>query len=215
MNIVSFSLYGTNPIYTVGAVENAKLMPTIYPGWTMRVYHGTEVPPATLEQLRKLGCQLFVMPHTYGGTITPLANNSAYGKFWRFLAIAEPQAAYVVFRDVDSRINPREAAAVADWINSGKTLHTMKDHINHDRFPILAGMWGIKGGAVDITGLLEKWRFSSDFYDDQTFLEYKVWPVVGHSHIRHGRMGQPFPAHQPYRGFVGQRVNANNAPMHD
>jgi len=39
--IVAFSLWGNNPKYTVGAVRNAELTPSIYPGWTARFYCGT------------------------------------------------------------------------------------------------------------------------------------------------------------------------------
>jgi len=36
--IVAFSLWGENPKYLDGAIENMLLMPSIYPGWTARFY---------------------------------------------------------------------------------------------------------------------------------------------------------------------------------
>jgi hypothetical protein len=227
MNIVSFSLYGNNPIYTVGVIQNAKLMPTIYPGWKMFVYHGIEVDSGIIQILQSLGCVTKVMPHIYGTTPAPLINTSIdkfgnntsiFGKFWRFQAIAEPGAERVIFRDCDSRINVREHAAVVAWIQSGLILHTMKDHQNHGHYQILAGMWGIRGGAVDIMGALARYSFSGVWYDDQIFLEGYVWPVVKHSWLGHGRydwQGTPFPAHSAFAGFIGQRINQFGTPMHD
>jgi len=31
--IISFSLWGDKPMYTIGAIKNAKLAEEIYPGW--------------------------------------------------------------------------------------------------------------------------------------------------------------------------------------
>ena len=45
---VSYSLYGSDPRYIDGIIENAELMPKIYPGWKMRVYYGKDVPEKTL-----------------------------------------------------------------------------------------------------------------------------------------------------------------------
>lgn len=221
MRIVSFSLYGTNPIYTKGAIANARLMSSIYPGWTMFVYHGAEVPKDIISTLNSTGCETILMPHVFGTAPAPLVGTvSPYGKFWRFMAVADPRAEFVIFRDCDSRINVREACAVKAWIQSGNTLHTMKDHANHDKFPILAGMWGIKGGAVDMPALLQSWSYSGDWFDDQLFLQYLVWPLVNSSAIQHGggpwhldRI--PFPQHPPFTGFVGQRVTQDGKLLYE
>ena len=39
MKYVSFSLWGNDPFYNVGAIRNAELMPTIYPDWKMVLYY--------------------------------------------------------------------------------------------------------------------------------------------------------------------------------
>ena len=36
MKLVSFSLWGAAPKYTVGALRNAELCPLVYPGFTAR-----------------------------------------------------------------------------------------------------------------------------------------------------------------------------------
>ena len=37
-NVVSMSLYGSNIRYTLGAIKNAMLVKTNFPGWTLRFY---------------------------------------------------------------------------------------------------------------------------------------------------------------------------------
>ena len=36
MNLITFSLFGDNPLYCQGAVENANIARVIYPEWTAR-----------------------------------------------------------------------------------------------------------------------------------------------------------------------------------
>ena len=49
MNVISFSLWGDNPKYTIGAIKNAMLAKDIYPGWICRFYLGRSVP----EKIKK------------------------------------------------------------------------------------------------------------------------------------------------------------------
>ena len=44
MNLITFSLFGDNPLYCVGAVENARLAKEIYPEWIARFYVAQDVP---------------------------------------------------------------------------------------------------------------------------------------------------------------------------
>lgn len=64
--------------------------------------------------------------------------------FWRFLVYDDPSVARFVVRDADSRLNLREAAAVAQWVASGTAFHSMRDHPNQNR-PFNGGMWGALG----------------------------------------------------------------------
>jgi len=61
MRVISYSLYGSNPRYTDGAISNAKLMKEIYPGWDMRVYYDNSVPMEIIEQMKELQVQLVDM----------------------------------------------------------------------------------------------------------------------------------------------------------
>ena len=44
MKLITFSLFGDNPLYCVGAVENARLAKEIYPDWVARFYVAQDVP---------------------------------------------------------------------------------------------------------------------------------------------------------------------------
>ena len=49
--VISYSLYGTNPLYVQGALRNVRMVPSIYPGWTPRVYVSQEVGPSDIDRL--------------------------------------------------------------------------------------------------------------------------------------------------------------------
>ena len=51
-----------------------------------------------------------------------------------------------VSRDLDSRLGPREAAAVSSWLRSGRPFHVMRDHPDHGA-EMLGGAWGWRATA--------------------------------------------------------------------
>ena len=53
MNYLSFSLWGDNPMYNIGAIKNAELWKNIYPEWEMVVFYDNTVPTETIEKLNK------------------------------------------------------------------------------------------------------------------------------------------------------------------
>lgn len=205
--IVSFSLYGTSPRYHEGAIRNALLMPKIYPGWTMRVYCADEVDA---NRLQSLGCQIERMgvSHRHSGML------------WRFLPAWEKDVDRVIFRDADSRINPREAAAVQAWIESDKAAHCMNDHPHHSTLPMFGGMWGVKGNVLP--NITPVWtRFFSGLkrrVEDMHLLRLYIFPHIKDSLLRHSSQPvpwpyEPFPPHKPWRGFVGQQVDDLGKPI--
>lgn len=112
-----------------------------------------------------------------------------HGALWRFLAAIDPEVERYVIRDADSRLNGRERAAVNEWIESGKGLHTMRDHPNHD-YAVNAGMWGGISGVLtkelieSVLGDLESSQ-KSEYGDDQRFLRDDVYKknkgnIIGH-----------------------------------
>ena len=187
--IVSFSLYGSDDFYNIGALENARLMKTIYPNWTMRVYCDSQC--TVRKELEAYGCNIYNglkdIPQTC----------------WRFLAASDSKVDRIIFRDADSRINVRERAAVAAWILSNKSFHNIHDHPHHYQ-RIMAGMWGIKKGIIDdIYTLIKEWTKSGGS-NDQDFLFKHVWDIMKNSCLEHTT--EMFPEHESYNGFVGEPI---------
>lgn len=200
MRLISMSLWGNDDLYVLGAIENARLVESVYPGWRMRVYcdKGNRAVP----ELVRLGAQVYQLSHPGG----------EFPRFWRFWPLSEKGIDAVIVRDADSRLNVREAAAVADWLASGRKWHIMRDHPDHANWPVLAGMFGGRGMAwpniaEDIV-LTAKW---ADKLDDQRFLGGR-WEIISRDMKHHSSVptphpnAEPFPAHPPYKGFVGEIV---------
>jgi hypothetical protein len=210
LKIISFCVYGDAPRYIQGAVENARLWPTVYPDWHMRVYLEQGLDGTELE---RLGVHVVRMGPSLG----------ASGMFWRLLAIWDaPAASHIIFRDADSRLNVREAAAVKAWLDSGKTAHSMHDHPYHRSVPIMGGMWGIKELAIPIAlygAVTTRCGQSASYMDDQRFMESAIYPHVSRSLLTHSSIvplqwsAEPFPAHPPYDGFVGQIYGDDGKPV--
>jgi hypothetical protein len=134
--LISFSLYGNNPIYTHGAIDNVELANFVYPNWTCRFYVDDSVPKNIIEKLLELGAQVYtISPNKY---LTKRQRS-----LWRFLPLGE--VCRVIFRDADSRVNGKELYAVNEWRKTGKSFQLMWDNIDPEDGhgnPILAGMWG-------------------------------------------------------------------------
>jgi hypothetical protein len=211
MKYLSFSLWGDKPIYNVGAIRNAELWKTIYPDWQMAVYYDNTVPKETINKLDEL--EVLTIDVT---------EKKLYGMFWRFFAVDLPDSEYSVFRDTDSRITVREKMAVDEWINSGKSLHVMRDHPAHgipfgsDRLGILGGMWGIKSKSVPLTEMIERFTKNKNlvYGSDQTFLK-TIYSIFEDDRVTHDEFYEkkPFPIKREYGRFVGDRIDENNKPV--
>ncbi len=117
-NVIAFSLWGNKSVYLDGAVRNAQLAPEIYPEWRCRFYCGTSVPEVVVGELMALGVDVVLMPED-----GPLFE----GLFWRFQIASDRNVDRFLVRDVDSLINPRERAAVNQWLESNKHYHVLRD----------------------------------------------------------------------------------------
>jgi hypothetical protein len=134
---ISFSVYGGNPLYLTGSLENAELIKAFYPDWKAVFYVDKGAGQDFNEALCDLGAQV---------VIRDLQENP-HGMFWRFEAVKLADAEVVLFRDTDSRLSQREYLAVREWEATDFDLHVMRDHPFHC-FWILGGMWGAKGDLL-------------------------------------------------------------------
>ena len=172
--IISFSLWGDNPKYTIGAIKNAELIDTIYPGWIGRFYCGKSVPINIIEILKT---------YTNVEVIEMEENGDWSGMFWRFYACEDSDV--MISRDTDSRLNLREKNAVDEWLNSDKDFHIMRDHPYHNAL-ILGGMWGVRNGILkNIVDLIKNYNKGDFWQVDQNFLREQIYPIVVNTSFVH------------------------------
>lgn len=174
-NIISFSLWGANPRYLQGAVNNAIVARYLYPGWLARFYVDRSVPEDTLRALLQQGAQVIMAPKELPA--------NQYGLFWRFLVEEDPEVQIYIVRDADSVMNIKERAAVEDWLASGRAFHVMRDLPTHSEL-ILAGMWGAHRGNLGKMADRVRSHVNSGLkkvnnrITDQEFLRNTIWPIV-------------------------------------
>ena len=59
------------------------------------------------------------------------------------------QVSHMASRDLDSRLNQREASAVQDWLaDESAAFHFMRDHPAHS-IEILGSGWGVRLGHIE------------------------------------------------------------------
>ena len=192
--VISFSLYGRHPQYTLGAVANARHASMAYPGWICRFYVSNNVPAGILTRLRSHGAEVINMGEHLGHE----------GMLWRFLPTVDPEVDITLSRDADSRFIKCELMAVNEWLASGKKFHVMRKPFG---YPILGGLWGVRGGIPELKDTLESRIQSADitqYNGDQQFLRDNLYPLMkGNVYVHSfkpqktfftGEIIHPFPA---------------------
>ena len=135
--IVSFTLFGFNLKYYVGAVENARSIQTLMPEWEMRVYYRSDyILPEYINILAELNVKLINLVDVSLGSV----DTAHCPFFWRFLSFLEDTPSIV--RDLDSRISYREIQYINNWLNSKKDYFIIRDHPWHS--PVPSGLFGIR-----------------------------------------------------------------------
>jgi hypothetical protein len=203
--IISFSLWGDDPKYTIGAIKNAELIKTIYPGWIGRFYCGKSVPLNIIEQLKSYDNVEIIEMDEDGDWL---------GMFWRFYACED--ADIMISRDTDSRLSLREKIAVDEWLNSDKDFHIMRDHPYHNTL-ILGGMWGVRNGVLkNILELINKYNKGNFWQVDQNFLKEQIYPIivdtsfVHDSYLNFNSWSQKFLTERTNQEFVGEVFDEND-----
>ena len=138
MIIFSFSLYGSNPKYTLGMIRNAEWIPKRFPQSRVQIYLADDVPSDICDRLRSLP-SVKIIPVSRKIGIQPM--------FDRFLAIDDEDCSIMFSRDADSRVHERDAGCIEDFIASHKMLHIIRDHHYHS-MEIMGGLFGIRKGAL-------------------------------------------------------------------
>jgi len=195
--VISFSLWGDDPIYCVGAIKNTDLALVHYPDWTCRYHIGKSTPEDFITELEsRKNVEIVRRPE----------DGNWEGMFWRFLDASDPEVDVMISRDADSRLNHREAMAVKEWLASDKDFHIMRDHPQHAT-EILGGMWGVRGNILaNMEGMIGDY-VKGDFWQvDQNFLREMIYPIIKDNAMVHDEYFEkkPFPSTRAPKRFVGQ-----------
>lgn len=199
--IISFSLWGYDPKYCIGAIKNTEIAKSVYPDWVCRFYYGRKTDQNCINQLLNKGNTELISVNEDGDW---------NGMFWRFFAGDSNDV--VIFRDTDSRLNYREKEAVDDWLNSNYDFHVMRDHPWHQT-EILGGMWGCRNGILKgISNMIDKYQKGNFYQVDQNFLRSHVHPLTFNNCKIHDEFFNinHFPSKRKGREFVGQPFNADD-----
>lgn len=167
--IISMSVYGENPRYIIGAKKQYKIAKKLYTDWTVRIYTDKAINFVDID------ADIREMP------------KSPNGVFWRFEPMFESPNNITMVRDSDGRITIREAIAINEWLNSGKSFHTFRDHEAHFQFPIIACAFAFKGKLPPEIKIAMNYFMDAAFYytNDQVFLRDYVWPYVKDDSLVH------------------------------
>jgi hypothetical protein len=159
--IISYSLWGQNPKYLQGAIENARGCASFYPEFRCRFYVSVDVPRPIIWHLEELGAEIVEVE----------SSNNWSGLFWRFRALEDADVCLV--RDADSRLSQRERNCYDAWTQSELPIFTMHDHPAHIReFRMMPGLSGFrKGAAPSLVYDIELWTqlsknitYGNDYY---------------------------------------------------
>lgn len=188
MKLITFSLFGDNPLYCIGAVENARLANEIYPDWTATFYVSEDVPKEYLIKLEDYGAKVYIRQR--------YSNYDALN--WRFLPFMDDKVEVWISRDCDSRLSWRERRAVDEWLLTDKACHLMRDCHNHG-YSIMAGMFGINNifyyERYEKINLVNQYQNNKE--DDQTILHNYLWPIIIHDHVCHDHWANNKPSGNP------------------
>ena len=199
--IISFSLYGWDNKYFMGAICNAELGKIIYPDWICRFYCGESVPKHIIDELKKFD----------NVEIVEMKEDTTYSyMMWRFLPIDDDDVEVMLSRDTDSRLSNREKSCVDVFMNSDALLHSIQDHSLHDN--IMGGMWGMKkNNRINMKELAEKWNGGLGYFSDQAFMREIIKPIFSDSILTHcSHYLRNFPV-EPINGhYVGEIIFEHN-----
>jgi len=205
--LITFSLWGSNPKYTVGAIRNAVLANTIYPGWVCRYYVGKSVPNEIVQTLKNFNNVEIIEMEEEGNWS---------GMFWRFYPASEQDVDVMISRDCDSRLSLREKLAVDEWLKSDKGFHIMRDHPWHGTH-ILGGMWGVKKGVLpQMKNEIDNFVKGEFWQVDQNFLSRVIYPLVKENTMVHDEFFNfdnhkiKFPSERINKEFVGDVFDHND-----
>jgi hypothetical protein len=188
--IITFSLWGNIPCYTVGAIKNALLAEKYFPGWICRYYYDNTVPNQIIEKLKSLNnTELIYIEKSSGGK--KWKQPGQFGMLWKFYCFNDDDVEIWMSRDTDSRISPYEKKYIDEFINSDKIIHSFRDEtepllrggmISFKNYSLIENKYKdnriINGKKLDIKEMMNYInKDNTPFYCDENFLKDKILPL--------------------------------------
>jgi len=177
--VISYSVFGADPRYTVNAILNAEQALEYYPGWEVRIYYNNTLPDKFIEYLRSYeNVKMLNMTNEYNVPYQGLTHSP--NVFWRFYAYDDKEVDITIFRDCDSYLSKREADAVDQWLGTGRPLHIMRETQPGHRSRIMAGMFGLRRNKK-LRSVLRLFRdnVTENYECDQGYLNKLIYPLYG------------------------------------
>jgi hypothetical protein len=210
--VLTFSLWGDQPKYTIGAIKNVELAKKFYPDFECWIYiHIDSVPKEIIYILSNFNNVKIIFKTGNLHIIKPM--------MWRFEAIDEPDVEIMMSRDTDTRFTLREKLAVDDWLKTDKIFHIMRDHPFHN-FLILGGMFGTRKipSLSSWKEIMNTFIQNGDYMYDQDFLKLNIYPIIKDNAVIHATFHKFEPtcrnfltkySDENYR-FVGEYIYEND-----
>lgn len=126
MKVFSFCLYGTEPNYYTGLLDNISIIREFFPDFDIVVAKGVCDPSWTIPE---------------GVSVVETGLEGAVNMLYRYVPMATAEVGFV--RDTDSRITERDRWCIRDFLDSPYTYHMIRDHVWH-RSPLMGGLFGWK-----------------------------------------------------------------------
>jgi hypothetical protein len=204
--IISISVWGIDPRYCLGAIKNAQIAEQLLPDWTCRIFVDRTVPIKYINKLHDME----------NVEIAEVDSEGVFGAFWRFYSMFESENNITISRDSDSRISPREVKCINEWLTSDKKFSIIRDHERHYDWPILAGMWGMKGMfSLSIKDIMLKYSKQHFYTSDQIFLAKEIWPLAQNDSYIHQFKEVPWMMQDRNSNhFIGQGYDENDNPLY-
>ncbi len=156
MKVFSFCLYGTEPNYYTGLLENLEIIKTFFPDFGVIVHKGICDSTWTLPDWVE------VVETGKAGPINTL---------YRYRPLLTHEIGFV--RDTDSRITARDRWCIQEFLKSDKSYHMIRDHVWH-RSKIMAGLFGWKK-PVTLELALDS---EASYGIDEAFLADHLYPWI-------------------------------------
>jgi hypothetical protein len=191
MNYIAFALFGDDPKYRRGMLENVRTASTFFPGWQLLIYCDRINHDALILEMRQegLGADVECILHKD-------RSEGVEGASWRFHAVLRPDADVVMLRDADSVFTHRERTAVNEWLSSKLDTHVIRDHPHH-KSHVMAGLLGVRGEARKELARLVQKRMNlyrmTEYGSDQLLLNLDFYPKVVRKTLVHTNCVRYFP----------------------